>query len=80
MFSKYKKPNAAGAKPAKAGAPSGPKINVAPVAVAPVDDQKQSLLKARPTKKVGEPGAMDKEKRRKAVSYTHLTLPTILLV
>ena len=65
MFSKYKKPNAADAKPPKAGAPSGPKINVAPVAVAPVDDQKQSLLKARPTKKAGEPGVIDKEKRRK---------------
>jgi len=65
MFSKYKKPNAPKGAPAKAGAAPGPKTNVAPIAVAPSEEPKQSLMKARPVKKAAEAGPMDKERRRK---------------
>ncbi len=65
MFSKYKKPNAPKENPAKGQPANAPKVNVAPIAVAPSEEPRQSLMKAKPATRPGEAGPADKEKRRK---------------
>ncbi|PUB16320.1 CpaF family protein [Yoonia sediminilitoris] len=64
MFSKYKKPTApkdasTGAAPSVAAKPT-----VTPIAVAPAEEPRKSLMKTMP-KRAAEAGPMDKEKRRK---------------
>ncbi len=61
MFSKYKKPSAPGAP---TNAPGGPKVNVAPVAVAK-PAEKAPLMKAMPARRPAEAGPVDKERKRK---------------
>ncbi|WP_108816431.1 CpaF family protein [Loktanella sp. Alg231-35] len=65
MFSKYKKPTPAKGNAPAAAAASGPKVNVTPVAVAPQEDAKQSLMKTMPNKRPADAGPVDKDKRRK---------------
>ncbi|MFT5066872.1 MAG: pilus assembly protein CpaF [Yoonia sp.] len=62
MFSKYKKPS--GQAP-KVGAAPVKQASLAAVPVAPADAPRQSLMKAMPSQKAAEVGAVDKEKRRK---------------
>ncbi|MDX8347273.1 CpaF family protein [Cognatiyoonia sp. IB215446] len=65
MFSKYKKPSAPKTPAANTAAPGVPKVNIAPVATAQPEEQRQSLMKAMPAKRPASAGPMDKEKRRK---------------